>query len=154
MSENKKLTFLRLFDNPLSKYLVLKRISCMQWLFGLFSKIKKGSGTSFWCTFSAWPFLKNVLHLILYQRTTFQCHNSFLSQHIKHNVLFSSYLDSWWRHKFKVFLESTSKAMADREKRGEDKYTKIWISRERRELFRWNKKHFEGLSFWWKIKLW
>ena len=28
--------------------------------------------------------------------------------------------------------------------------TKIWISRERKELFRWNKKHFsvfEGLSF-------
>ena len=32
--------------------------------------------------------------------------------------------------------------MTDREKRGEDKYTKIWISWERKELFRWNKKHF------------
>ena len=32
--------------------------------------------------------------------------------------------------------------MADSEKRGEDEYTKIWISRERKELFRWNKKHF------------
>ena len=31
--------------------------------------------------------------------------------------------------------------MADRGKRGEDKNTKIWISRERKELFRWNKKH-------------
>ena len=41
--------------------------------------------------------------------------------------------------------------MADGEKRGEYKYTKIWISRERKELFRWNiKKLFivlEGLSF-------
>ena len=41
--------------------------------------------------------------------------------------------------------------MADREKRGEDENTKIWISRERKELFRWNKKTFfiifEELSF-------
>ena len=27
-------------------------------------------------------------------------------------------------------------------KRGEDGNTKMWISRERKELFRWNKKHF------------
>ena len=32
--------------------------------------------------------------------------------------------------------------MADREKRGEDRNTKIWISPEQKELFRWNKKHF------------
>ena len=32
--------------------------------------------------------------------------------------------------------------MADREKRGEDGITKIWISRERKELFSWNKKGF------------
>ena len=32
--------------------------------------------------------------------------------------------------------------MADRRKRGEDKNTKTWISRERKEPFRWNKKHF------------
>ena len=48
--------------------------------------------------------------------------------------------------------------MADREKRGEDEYTKTRISRERKELFRWNKKHFSqflnGLSFGEKIKIW
>ena len=32
--------------------------------------------------------------------------------------------------------------MADREKRGEDGNAKIWISWERKELFRRNKKHF------------
>ena len=32
--------------------------------------------------------------------------------------------------------------MADREKRGEEKYAKNWISQEGKELFRWNKKHF------------
>ena len=40
--------------------------------------------------------------------------------------------------------------MTDREKRGEDENTKIWISWEGKELFRWNKKEIsvlEGLSF-------
>ena len=32
--------------------------------------------------------------------------------------------------------------MADREKRGEDENSTTWISWERKELFRWNKKHF------------
>ena len=32
--------------------------------------------------------------------------------------------------------------MADREKSGEDENTKICISQERKELFRWNIKHF------------
>ena len=31
--------------------------------------------------------------------------------------------------------------MADREKRGEDGNTKIWISWERKKLFKWTKKH-------------
>ena len=57
---------------------------------------------------------------------------------------------------FKIFLESNSKAMADREKRREDANTKIGISWEWKELFRWNKKTFlivfEGLSFGKKLK--
>ena len=53
---------------------------------------------------------------------------------------------------FKIFPGSSSKAMADRKKRGEDENTQISISRQRKELFRWNKKHFiymvfEGLLF-------
>ena len=32
--------------------------------------------------------------------------------------------------------------MVGREKRGEDENTKNGISRERKELFKWNKKHF------------
>ena len=57
---------------------------------------------------------------------------------------------------FKIFLESNSKAMADREKTEEDENTKIGISWEWKELFRWNKKTFlivfEGLSFGKKLK--
>ena len=80
--------------NPLSKYLILKRISCMQWLLWVFSKIKKGSGASFWCTFSVRFFCKNVPYLILYYWTKFQCHSLIFSQDIKQNVLLSSYLDN------------------------------------------------------------
>ena len=32
--------------------------------------------------------------------------------------------------------------MADRGEREEDGNTKLWMSREQKELFRWNKKHF------------
>ena len=67
--------------------------------FGLFTKIKKGSRTSSWCTFSALFFYKNVSYLMLYQWTKFQCHTFLPSQDIKQNKLLRSYLDSWWRHK-------------------------------------------------------
>ena len=42
--EKMKVTFLRLFDNPPSKYLIFKKIYCMQWLFWLFTKVKRGLG--------------------------------------------------------------------------------------------------------------
>ena len=35
--------------------------------------------------------------------------------------------------------------------KGREKITKIWISRERKELFRWNKKHF---SKFWRAIIW
>ena len=41
--------------------------------------------------------------------------------------------------------------MADRGEKREDRNTKIWLCREQKEFFRWNKKTFfivfEGLSF-------
>ena len=66
----------------------------------------------------------------------------FPSQDIKQNVLLSSYLENWWCNKLKIYLQSTSKAMADREKREEDGNSKIWISWDWKGLFRWNEKHF------------
>ena len=80
-------------------------------------------------------------YLILYQWTKFQRHNLFLSQDIKQNVLLSSYSDDHVKN-LKILLGSTSKTMVDREKREEDENTKNLISRERKELFRWNKKRF------------
>ena len=70
----------------------------------------------------------------------------YISQGIKQNVLLSSYLDSWGRHKLRIFLDQPLKQWVTGKKRGEDENTKIWISRERKELFRWNKNIFH--SFW------
>ena len=58
--EKIKLMFLKVFDNPASKYLVLQEFIACNGCFELFTKIKKESGTSFWSTFSAWFFHKNV----------------------------------------------------------------------------------------------
>ena len=122
----------------------------MQWLFWVVYQNIKGSGTSFWCTFSVWFFHKNVPYLILYQWTKFQCHTFFPSQDIKQNVLLSSYLDSWWRHKLfhwiykvnKIFLNQPLKQWLTGKKRGKRKNTQIWISWEWEEPCKLNKKHF------------
>ena len=122
--------------------LFLKEFLACNGCFELFSKMKKGSGASFWCTFSAWFFHKNVPNLILYQWTKFQCHNLFFSLDIKQNVLLSSNLEVDDIINFKIFLGSNSKAMADRKKK--EGTTKIQKCKYLRliELFRWNKKHF------------
>ena len=69
------------------KILFLKEFLACNSSLGLFSKIKKGSGASFWCAFSAGFLCKNVRYLMPYQCTKCQYHNLFLSQDIKQNVL-------------------------------------------------------------------
>ena len=87
-------------------------------------------------------FHKNVPYLILYQCTKFQCHNLLLSQDIKQNVLLNSYLDIDDIINLKISVESTPKAMANKEKkRGRRKYKNLNISRRKR-VFRCNKKYF------------
>ena len=81
--------------------LFLKEFCACNGCFGLFTKIKKGSGSSFWSTCSAWLFHKNIPYLILYQWKKSECHTFFSSLDIKQNMLLSSYLDSWWHHKLK-----------------------------------------------------
>ena len=72
---------------PFQNILFLKEFLACNVYFGLFSKIKKEWGTSFWNTFSAWSFHKNVPYLILYHWTNFQCHTLFPSQDMKQNTL-------------------------------------------------------------------
>ena len=49
--EKIKLTLLRFFDNSLSKYLIFKSFWYELVVLGYFTKIKKWSGTRFYCTF-------------------------------------------------------------------------------------------------------
>ena len=104
----------------------------MLWLLWVIYQNWKGSGTSFWCTFSAWIFKKNAVYLILYQWAKFHCQNFFPSQDIKQNLLLSSYLENWWR---KIYLR---KQWLTGWQRGEDGNTKIWIFWEEKEAFRLN----------------
>ena len=125
--------------------------------FGLFTKVKRGSGNSLWFEFSAWFCNKNVFSLILYQWTKFQS---------------MSYLFPFLRYQTKCFIKflfrqlMTSKTLRflfhqplkqwlTGRKKGEDGNTKMWISRERKELFRWNKKYFSKFlkGYQWEIKI-
>ena len=82
----------------LQNILFLKELLACNGCFGLFTKIKKWSGTSFWWTFSAWFCHESIPYEIIYQLTKFQCH-LFSSQDLKQNVLLSSYLYNWCYHK-------------------------------------------------------
>ena len=109
--------FIKIFDNPLSKYLTFKIIYAPNGCSWLLTKLKKGLELAFGKHF----FHDFFTYLILYQVTKFQMPCFFSLQHIKQNMLLSSYLDNY----------SSSKAMADREKkRWEGKNRKISISRE------------------------
>ena len=69
--EKIKLTLEIFFDNPLSKCLIsyyfILWVSSIHLLFLAIYQNWKGSRTSFWCTFSAYFFHKNISYLILYQ---------------------------------------------------------------------------------------
>ena len=53
--------------------------------------------------------------------------------------LFRQSMTSWT---LRFIFDDPLKQWLTGRKRGKDRKTKIWISRERKELFRWNKKHF------------
>ena len=105
--------------------LFLKEFLACNICFGLFTKVKKGSGTNILCKFSVWLFHKNVPYLIHYQWTKFQCHTFFPSWYIKQIVLLSSYLVSWRCHKLEDPSSINFKGMAGRGKRREDGNTKL-----------------------------
>ena len=87
MKEKIKLTFLRLFDDPISKYLFLKEFLACNGCFELFAKMKRGLGLAFAHIFLVIFSIKNVSYLLLYQLAKFQCHTFFSSQDIKQNKL-------------------------------------------------------------------
>ena len=140
--EKMKLTFLRLFDNPLSQYLILKEFLACNSFFGSFTKVKKGSGNSLWYTFSAWFSNKNVPYLILYQWTKFQCHLFFFLRYQTKCVIQFLFRQLMTSQTLRFVFHQPLKQWLTERTRWEDRNTKIWTSRERKELFRWNKKYF------------
>ena len=81
---------------------------------GYLSKLKWGLGLAFDSIFCG--IHSEKCSIFLYQWTKFQCHTLFLSQTVDDDI------------NFKIFLESTSKAMADKEKkRGRPKYKNLNI---------------------------
>ena len=76
-----KLTFLGFFNNPLSKYLIFKRVFCINWLFCAI-KITRGLRLVLVHNF----FHKNCPYLILYQLTKCQYQTFYASQDIKEHV--------------------------------------------------------------------
>ena len=139
--------------------LLLKDFLAYNDCFGLFTKIKRGSGTSSWCTFSAWFFNKNVFYLILYQQAKLQCHTFFSF------IRYQTKCVKFWFSQ--LMMSQTIRFMLGQHlkqwltgRKWEDGNTNIWISREWKELFRRNKKHFSWLlkayhlvkiKNWWKI---
>ena len=123
--------------------LFLKEFLAYSCSFGLFTKIKMGSGTSFWCTFSAW-FFDKIFSL---------CNN------LSMDKLSMSYLFSFPRYQIKCVIKLSLRQLMTsstlrfifkqplkqwqkRRKKGEDESTIIWISWEWKEFFKWNKNHF------------
>ena len=92
----------------LQNILFLKQFIACNGCFGLFTKIKKGSWTGFWGIISTWFSHKNYSFVMLYQLTKFQGHIFFPSRDIKQNLLLSSGLDKWWRHKPGIILSANN----------------------------------------------
>ena len=115
------LTFEKVFDNPLSKYLILEIISCMQWLFWVVYDNKKGIWDQLLMQISCmiFPlkyFLFNALSII---KDSMPYLFSFLRYQIKCVIKFL-FRQLMVLSTFEIYLGSSSRAMADREKKGED----------------------------------
>ena len=111
----------------------LKEFLACNCCFGLFSKIKKGSGASFWCTFSAWFFHKNVpyfnslwmdkvlmSHLISFSRYQTKCVINFLIRQLMTSLT------------LRFFLGQPPKQWLTEINRGRRKYKNLNISRTKR----------------------
>ena len=81
----------------------------------------------------------------------------FPSQDVKHNVLLSSHLDLWNVINLKIYRGSSSKAMADREKkRRRWKYKKFEYLKNEKTFLDEIKNIFHSswrAIIWWKIKI-
>ena len=103
--------FVRLFDNPLSKYFTFKIISCMQWLFWVIYQYYRGLGLAF-AAHSLDDFSKNVLIWYSIYVQSFNFISLFLlriSNKMCYWVILT--IDDVMNL---IYLRSSSKVMADR----------------------------------------
>ena len=121
--------------------------------FRLFNKIKKRSGTNFWCIFFCMIFQKNIPHLTLHQLTKFQCHTFLPSQHINENVLLSSYLEHWSSLNFRIYLQSSLKQWPTKKKMGKMEIQKSkYLKNQKNSLHAMKRILHDCLqaTIWWK----
>ena len=107
---------------------------------GYLPKLKEGLGLAFGAHFLYDFFHKNVFYLILYQWAKFQCHAFPRYQTIY--VIEFIFTQLMMSQTIRFMLDQPLRQWLTGRKKGEDGNTKIWVSRERKELFRWNKKRF------------
>ena len=130
--------------------LLLKEFLACNDVLGLFTKIKRGPETSFLCTFLHDFSIKMFFIAYSINWQSFNVITLLLSQDIKQNVLKFLFGQLMMLQTIRFMLDQPLKQWLTRRKRGEDENTKIRISQELKEHFRWNKKRFsvfEGLSF-------
>ena len=92
LSANEKDFLIILFQNILLSKEFLVCIGCLK----LFIKTKKGSGTCFWCAYSAYFFHKNGPYVMLDKMTKFQYQTYFPSQDVKQYMFLNSCIANWW----------------------------------------------------------
>ena len=137
--------------------LFLKEFLACNGCFGLFSKIKKGSGTSFWCTFCAWFFHKkcsifitlsigkvSMSHLISFSRYQTKCFIKFLFRQLMTSQT------------LRFFLDQPLKQWLTGRKEGKTKILKLEYLKNEKSFWDEIKNIFhnsERAIIWWKIKI-
>ena len=123
--------------------LFLKEFLARNHFFGLFTKVKKGSGSSLWSTFSAWFSNENVPYLISMDKVSMSYLYSFLRYQTKCVIkfLFRQFMTS---QTLSFIFNQPLKQWLTGRKREEDGNTKISRQKlkNKKSFFRWNKKHF------------
>ena len=133
--------------------LFLKEFTACSGCFGLFTKIKKGSGTSFWYIFSAWFSHKKIPYLILYLWTKFQLHTFFPSQDIKHYSLFRQLM---MPSTLRFIFDHPLKQWQQGENEGRTEIQKFEYLENKKSLLDEIKSIFHSFwraIIWWKIEL-
>ena len=128
--------------------LFLKQLLAWNSCFGLFSKIKKWSGASFWCLFFAWFIHKNVPYLILSMDKVSMSHIIFFSRYQTECVIKLLFGQLMTTLTLRFFLDRLLKQRLTRKKTREGQNTKIWIYQKPKGLLRWNKNSFWRAIIW------